>query len=454
MEPLTLPDAKPNLASAPESTLELNEDSVSIKSPTGSIEIAQDSAPESLDLLERIRNGFQFPDFESKYIADYEQWDATHPTYLRNLFARAEPFLFYIVEEIEKRQLPMELALLPAIESAFKPNAKSRSNASGLWQFVPATGRDFGLNEDWWYDGRRDALASTEAALTYLTRLNKMFDGDWFLTLAAYNAGPGTLQRAIKANRKKNRGIEYQDLKLRSETKRYVPKLIALKRIINDPEQYGISLPPVSNQPQFEVLPLTGQIDLHSFADATGIDFNQLMHINAGFKRWASSPTGPHRILVPLGDLPHEKTLQRAKAFLAQAPAIEYRNHKIRTGESLGTIARQYGLSTGALKTANNLHSSHIRAGKNLLIPIRTAVTARPSINTQITSDQNATPAIQSNQSSKPQAEKVVHRVKQGDTLWSIAQYYQVQLRELLTWNNLSTDQILRLDQALLVFRK
>jgi membrane-bound lytic murein transglycosylase D len=406
-------------------------------------ELSQDtSTPINVDLLDRIRSGFQLPDFKSKYIADYERWNATHPTYLTNLFKRAEPFLFHIVEEIEKRGMPMELALLPAVESAFKPNARSRSNASGLWQFVPATGGDFGLHEDWWYDGRLDAIASTDAALNYLGQLHKMFDGDWFLALAAYNAGQGTIQRAIKANRKKNRGVDYQDLRIRSETRRYVPKLIALKNIINTPEKFNVTLPKLANKAHFEVLNLAGQVDLLEFSKASKIDLNQLMHMNAGFKRWATSPNGPHRLLVPISD---EQNLQIARTLSKQAATLEYRSHQIDTGDSLSSIAKRYKVSVAALKATNKLRGSNITAGKNLLIPVSAGV-GEPS-------STPASTAIDKGLTFDKNKEKLVHRVQHGDTLWSIAKHYQVQLQQLLAWNNLATDQILSLNQALFVFK-
>ena len=157
----------------------------------------------NLDLIARIRSGFSLPEFNSKDIKQYENWSSKHPTYLSNLFNRAEPFLFYILDEIEKRNMPTEIALLPAIESAYKPNAISRSKAGGLWQFIPNTGKYYGLRQDWWYDGRRDAIASTNAALDYLLELNTQFNGDWFLTLAAYNGGPGTLQKSCEIKSEK-----------------------------------------------------------------------------------------------------------------------------------------------------------------------------------------------------------------------------------------------------------
>lgn len=397
------------------------------------------SAPLQTDIMERLRRGFRFPDLTSKYVGEYERWDASHPTYLNNLFNRATPFLYYIVEELDKRNLPMELALLPAIESAYKPNAISRSSAGGLWQFIPSTGKHFGLRQDWWYDGRRDVILSTTAALDYLTQLNSMFNGDWFLTLAAYNAGPGTVMRAIKANKRKGKSTLYSDIKLRSETRRYIPKLIALKNIINDPQKYNIDLPFIANEPQFEVVSLPGQVDLNQLAESANIKPALLRHLNAGFKRWATSPEGPHRILVPIGS---EINSQVTRAAIAQAPQVNYHHHRIASGDTLGQIARRYGVSVHALKTSNNLRSNAIRAGKNLLIPVPAAAQAASG-------NASHSAAYSDTQGGE---KRVVHRVQKGDTLWSIARRYKVQLSQLMSWNKLTKNQILSLDQSLLVF--
>lgn len=379
------------------------------------------------DLLQRMRAGFTFPKFSSKTVKNQEHWNATHKTFLDSLFKRATPFLFHIVEEIDKRGLPMELALLPAIESSFKPNAVSHSGAGGLWQFIPSTGREFGLRQDWWYDGRRDALASTNAALDYLTLLNKRYDGDWFLALAAYNAGPGTVSRAIRKNKKKGKGVRYQDLKLRLETRRYIPKMIALKNIINDPEKYGVTLPFISNEPHFEVVKLNGQIDLQKFAHDAGIERSVLNHLNAGFKRWATSPDGPHHLLIPLnanGDVNY------AEIAVQQAPKINYQNHRIAKGDSLSSIAHKYGVSISSLRTSNNLKGNNIRAGKDLFIPVPLTASSGHSTNKAINTPH-------------------VHTVRKGDTLWSISRRYNINMNNLITWNNLSKTQVLSLDQMI-----
>jgi len=395
------------------------------KLPVSTSQTAHSLSYSTNNVIDRIRNGFRFPELDSKYVAEYEKWNSSHPTYLNNLFKRSEPFLFHIVEEIEKRGLPMELALLPAIESAYKPNAISRSKAGGLWQFIPSTGRSFGLNQDWWYDGRRDVLLSTNAALDYLTQLNKLFDGDWFLTLAAYNAGQGTVGKAIRKNKRKGKKSTYQHLSLRSETRRYVPKLIALKNIINNPETYNFKTPVIDNQPYFTVLPISGQINLREFTKEANIDHDTFRNINAGFLRWASAPNSPQRLLIPAGD---QAYLQTARIAASKTIKVDYQRHTIARGDTLSGIARRYGISVNALKTNNKLKSNSIRAGKTLLVP-----TVGNSINTR-------------------GAEKLVHQVRRGDTLSAIARQYKVRVDQLLAWNQLSNRDILKLNQSLVLF--
>lgn len=430
-----------------------------------------DQSVYSSNLFDRIRSGFRFPHLESKYISEYEKWNATHPRYLKDLFNRADPILYYIVEEIEKRGLPMEIALLPAIESAYKPNAISRSKAGGLWQFIPSTGKSYGLTQDWWYDGRRDLILSTNAALDYLTILNKRFNGDWFITLAAYNAGQGNIGRAIKRNQSKGKGTDYSSLPLRSETRRYVPKIIALKNIINNPHAYNVRLPVISNSPKFEILALKGQIDLNKFSKETGIDSKTLNHLNAGFLRWATSPNGPHRLLLPLNN---PSALQKARVASQKVIKLDYQRHQIASGDTLSTIARRYGVSISELKSANKLSNSRIRAGKTLLIPFngQTPVAsvannkpAAPSATRSFSSTSIPTPTgtnrhgitiatpVSSSSFNQSQTNpKVIHKVKRGDTLWGIARRYKVKVDQLLNWNKLSRNHTLSLNQSLVVF--
>lgn len=390
------------------------------------------SAP--IDVLERIRRGFRFPELESKYTQNYIDWSVQHPTYLSDLFNRASPFLYHIVEEIEKRGFPMELALLPAIESAYKPQATSSSGASGLWQFISSTGKSFGLRQDWWYDGRRDFIASTNAALDYLGQLNKMFDGDWHITLAAYNAGQGTLLRAINNNKRNGKSTNYQSLNLRTETVKYIPKLQAIKEIVRNPSRYNVSLTKIPNQPYFEILNLSGQIDLHQFSDLAQIDMQTIQHLNAGHLRWATSPDGPHRLLVPLSNhIQSSIALQQIKVN----PSIEYKHHNIARGETLSQISQRYGVSVNALQKANKLTGTNIRAGKTLVIPI---------------ASRNGAIVADSGSANNNAANKRIHHVVKGETLWSISKRYSVELKNLLSWNQLNKNQILKLNQPLVIF--
>ena len=422
--------------------------------------------PPRSDLLARISDGFSLPELNSKHVAEYEQWSSNHPTYLNNLFRRAEPFLFHIVERIEARGLPMEIALLPAVESAYRIDAVSRSKAVGLWQFLASSGGDYGLEQDWWYDGRRDVIASTEAALDYLTVLHARFDNDWFLALAAYNGGQGNLARSIRSNQSRALKTDYLTLDLRIETRRYVPKLIALRNILRNPNKYGVTLPKIANVPSFTALKLSQQIDMSAFAAQAKLDSAALIKLNNGFLRWATPPTDSRaanirtsQILIPSTD---PGVVATTKSVLSNSPNLSYKSHRIVGGDTLGRIARKYGVSISALKQANNLRSNNIRLGKNLLVPIRTAEYARKASIGQETNLRASTVQL-SNQALLVASDNAApsssglsqdnqwinHQVLRGETLWSIARRYSVSVSDLLSWNQLSLDRPLQLDQVI-----
>ena len=384
------------------------------------------------NILDRMRRGFTLPRFDSKDVDNYLRWNTSHDSYLNNLFARAKPFLHHIVNELEARNMPMELALLPAIESAYKPDAVSKSKAAGLWQFVPSTGKEFGLDQTWWYDGRLDAIRATTAALDYLEQLNAMFDGDWFLTLAAYNGGPGTINRALAANKRKGLPLNFKSLRLRSETRRYIPKLIALRRIIQEPHRYNVELPYLPLEPSFAVINLDQQIDLRKFAKESNTDIKQLRHLNASYKRWATPPQGRFALLVPQ---PHKLSTTRLEQIARSESGLSYIRYQIRNGDNLGSIAARHSVSTTEIRKANQLKSSFIRAGHTLLIPKVDAINSSSLANLNT-------------------GEKLTHTVRAGDTLWSISRRYNVAVKQLMDWNHLAVDQILRLNQQLLVLLK
>lgn len=399
------------------------------------------------DLWDRIRAGYDLPAVNSKHVAEYERWYSSRPQYIERLINRAAPYLYYITTQVEQRNMPMEIALLPAIESAFKPHALSSAKAVGLWQFIPATGRHYGLKQNWWYDGRKDIYSSTKAALNYLEKLNADFDGDWLLALASYNAGEGTVSRAIMANQRKGKSTHYTNLKLRSETVRYVPKLIAFSNIIKNPEKYGLKIARVPNEPYFDVIRLNSQIELAVVADAANIPIKELELLNPGFKRWATDPAGPHHLLVAASTA---EMVADAIAGIPQHKRVRWAHYKVRKGDTLSGIAVSHGISVASLKKTNKLESSRISINQDLLIPLsRSYRNAKSDIKSATASRNKRTNA--SSPSSK-QAPKIIS-VRKGDTLWSLSRRYKVTLNELLKWNKINTNDLLFNGQKLKIWR-
>lgn len=397
------------------------------------------------DLWDRIRAGYDLPSIQSKHIAEYERWYSSRPEYIERLIKRSTPYLYYITVQIEQRDMPMEIALLPAIESAYKPHAISSAKAVGLWQFIPATGRHYGLKQNWWYDGRKDIYASTNAALDYLEKLEADFDGDWSLALASYNAGEGTVSRAIKANKRAGKPANYTSLKLRDETKRYVPKLIALSNIIRNPEKYGLKLASVPNKPYFDVIRMNSQIELGVVADAANIPMKELEMLNPGFKRWATDPAGPHRLLVAASSA---EVVADAIAGIPQKDRVRWAHYKVRKGDTLGAIARRHGITVSSLKKTNNLKSSRISINQDLLIPLSRNY-RKSNIPQQTVTASTGKTATSAKSKQKP---KVIS-VKNGDTLWSLSKRYKVTLNELVKWNKINTNDLLFSGQKLKIWR-
>src|SRR5512137_1474013 len=252
------------------------------------------------DLLDRIRDGYALPDV-AHYAVDREvELYRKNPDFLDRTFKRGSRYLYYIVTEIEKRQLPLELALLPVVESAFNPVAYSRSRASGLWQFIPSTGKHYGLEQSWWIDERRDVLRATDAALTYLQYLHDYFNGDWYLAIAAYNGGEGTVSRAVQKNAAAGLPTDFFSLDLKAETRDYVPKLLAISRLVAQPEAYGLTFAPIPNQPYFAIVDPGKQVHLGDAAELAGISRDDMFALNPAFNRMSTPPHGPHRLLLPV----------------------------------------------------------------------------------------------------------------------------------------------------------
>lgn len=413
-------------------------------SPTTVTEPPQTPPKPVTDVWQRIRNGFTISDHETIHSDTKQQlkWFVKHPDYVARVVERARPYLFYIVEQLEARHMPTELALLPIVESGYKPYAYSHGRAAGLWQFIPGTGKLYGLKQNWWYDGRRDVIQSTRAALDYLEKLHNDF-GDWQLALAAYNCGEGTVSRAIKRNRQLGRKTNFWSLDLPRETSAYVPKLMAVSHLIKHPEKYDLSLNPIDNEPYLAIVNIGSQMDLALAAKMADISTDDLYMLNPGFNRWATDPNGPYDLVIP-----NEKETQ-FKLALAELPAsarVQWARHKIKNGESLGIIARHYKTTIAVIKQANNLHGNTIRAGHHLLIPVASGKQADYAL----TESQRVATLQSGNAGSK--AKKTYHTVQNGDTWWDIARAHGVNINTLTKWNGKAPGDVLHPGQKLVIW--
>lgn len=325
-----------------------------------------DSNYNSNDLWQRIRRGFAMPAMDDEYVTRNESRFASNPAYLDRLFQRSSKYLYFVVSEVEKRGMPMEIALLPMIESAYNPQAYSHAKAAGLWQFIPATGTHYGLEQTWWYDGRRDIYAATGAALDYLTMLHNMF-GDWQLALAAYNWGEGAVQRAISRNQAKGLPTDYLSLKMPAETRNYVPKLMAIRNLIATPEIYGLNLPALENKPYFTALSTSRHIDLDLAASLAGMSVSEFLTLNPAYNKPVIAYKPERKVLVPIekADLFNEGLANYSGDLLSWQP------YQVVKGDSLETLSAQYGANPASLSSVNRLSNPRLKPGQLVLVPRR-----------------------------------------------------------------------------------
>ncbi|MFC1589256.1 LysM peptidoglycan-binding domain-containing protein [Pseudomonadota bacterium] len=413
---------------------ELDEDDLEFES------FGLDSQPHET-VWQHVRAGFKLEShLDQKLLQAELAWYARHKKYIQRVMLRSDPFLHYILSEAEKRDLPTELVLLPIVESAFQPFAYSHGRAAGIWQFIPATGRLYGLKQNWWYDGRRDIYASTQAALKYLANLNKLFKGDWLLALAAYNSGSGTVQRAIRRNKKAGKPTDFWHLKLPKETQSYVPKLLALKELINNPEKHDISLRCIPHVPGFKRIDAGSQIDLALAADLAEIELDTLYSYNPAYNRWATPPEGPHNLLLPADAA---DKLEANLVNLPEEKRISWVRHKIKSGETLGHIAAKYETTVKHLRKVNHISGNNIRAGKHLLIP----VASRKQADYVLSVDQRLSKIKNSGKGKT----RINHIVQKGDSFWKIARQYDVGMHELAKWNGMAVRDPLRQGQKIVI---
>ncbi|RMD69699.1 MAG: LysM peptidoglycan-binding domain-containing protein [Gammaproteobacteria bacterium] len=356
------------------------------------------------DFWERLRKGFSLP--HDQGVRDAQAY-ALHSQSLRLTLERGSPFLYAILEAVERRHMPTEIALLPAVESAFHPLARSSKGAAGLWQFMPGTASRYGLPQSVWVDGRLDVMASTEAALDHLAYLHERF-GDWLLAIAAYNCGAGAVARALAFNRKHQRPLDIEALPLPRETRRYVPKLLGLARVIEAPHAYGITLPPIPNEPLLQAVEIDGPIALIQVAEMSGLPFETVVSLNPAYRYGIAPPGETHALLLPRERVPR---FRAALASLPQEERVRFGKHRIRRGETLIGIARRYRIPVVLLKRFNRLQNHLIRAGDELVIPLR-APEKQPALR---------------------------YTVQPGDSLWGIARRFKVTVPDLQRQNRLSS---------------
>ncbi|TEW56763.1 LysM peptidoglycan-binding domain-containing protein [Psychromonas sp. RZ22] len=392
----------------------------------------------------KLAEGFDFKVPENSRVAKQRDYYLNHPMYLKKVSKRAEPFLWLIIEQIEAKKLPLELALLPVVESTFDPFAYSHAGASGLWQFMPVSGIRFGLHQDWWYDGRRDVYASTGAALKYMQVLHRYLGDDWLYAFAAYNSGEGRVKRSIAKNKRRNKPVDYWSLDLPKETENYVPKLLALIDILRNHEKYGVELPYIPNQQVLTYVDVESQIDLAYAAELAGLTIAEIQLLNPAFNHWATSPDGPHKLLLPsvVADQFSEKL-----AKVSKNKRIRWDRYIVQSGDSLSVIAQKNQTTTSVLKQINDLNGSFIKVGQALLIPIASKSQQQYLYTQAKRFEREESKYSKGNK-------KVVYKVVEGDTLWDISRRYKVTSKQIAKWNHFQTKNTLRLGQELTIWKE
>jgi len=419
---------------------EAAEDSLALISPVHGIELRSSLAgPE--DILGKLRRSFALQYDDNHRTAAEKSWFVKHPEYLNRVFTRAQRYLPHIVAELERRNLPMELALLPIVESAYDPFAYSHGRAAGLWQMIPGTAKRFGIKQNWWYDGRRDVVDSTRAALDYLEYLYKFNNGNWLNAIASYNSGEGNVRKAVRRNTKANKPIDFWYLKLPKETSMYVPKLLALAEIVADPAAYNLTLPVVVDEPQFAVIETGSQLDLALAAELAGVDVDTIYQYNPGYNRWSTDPAGPHSLVMPIA------AADQFAAALDEVPKSErvrWARHKVRNGEAISQIAARYNTTVSTIRAANDLRGNTIRAGAHLMIPVATKPLSAYS--------KSADARLEKTQNRERAGNKIDHIVASGESFWTISRRYKVTHRQLAAWNGMAPGDTLSVGKKLVVW--
>jgi len=388
----------------------------------------------------RIRKGLAVPEVKSRRVGQFESWYRKHPEYFERMITRSSLFLHYIVEEIEKRGMPTEIALLPMIESAYNPNAYSRAHASGIWQFIPSTGKNYGLEQNWWHDERRDVVAATGAALDYLEKLHEEFQ-DWHLALASYNWGENGVRRAIKRNKKRGKPTDYYNLRMPRETRNYLPKLQAVTNIIKDPSKVGLTLREVPDRPYFTTIDTAQHIDIELVARLAEMSVEEFETLNAAYNRPVIASDGERQIILPL---------DHAKIFTVNLeyhdePLVSWQTYALKKNETVSQVAAHFNMDANKLRQINGVKPYvKLRTGHSLLVPMPASADVS---NLDETWDR---PEFR--RPNNFYGTRIVHRIKPGDTLSTIARKYRVSVRGIKSWNGLKGS-LIRAGDKLVIYR-
>lgn len=386
------------------------------------------------DLWQRIRDGLRMSESDDPLVATHEAAFTRRAEELKRTLDRSRPFMFHIVEEVAKRDMPMELALLPIIESSFNPQALSPAQAAGIWQFIPSTGRVYGLDQNHWYDGRRDIVAATKAALDYLQYLNKMF-GDWELALAAYNCGEGCVGRAVAKNRRQGLETDFTALSLPAETRHYVPKLLAVRNILREPERYGLDMETLANEPYFQIVTLPRPLEARAAAKLAGMNLDDFLDLNPGFRRKVIYTDTPSKLLIPINKVAvFNRNLDRDAGEMNWL-----RKYLAQKGESLLQIAERFDVSLSWLRETNPVQTGRkgqLKTATAMLVPATPAARPAPSVVAQ--AEENVKTAARATKpagrTAKSNARRI-HTVRKGDTLFALAERYNVAVADIKALN-------------------
>ena len=383
--------------------------------------------PSPGDLWDRIVRGYAIPDIQGPLVEKWEQWYAERPDYVARMVERSRRYLYHIVTEVEARGMPSEIALLPIVESAFNPNALSVSRASGIWQFMPQTGKTYGLKQNWWFDSRRDVIAATSSALDYLQTLNAEFN-DWQLSLAAYNWGEGNVRRAVARNRAKGLPVDLASLRnVPDETRNYVPKLQAVKNIIADPAKYGLAMADVPNAPYFTVVRTTIRMDVKRAAELAELPLDEFLALNPQHNRPVISGADEYAILLPID----KAEVFAAKLNLVAQPLVSWQAHRMKRGETLPQVATRYGMSIETLRSVNGIGPRQtVPTGYALLVPMQ-----RPTAEAAASLEDAVFTTV-------PMNRTFYYTVRRGDTLTEVAAHYGVTVSDLKRWNHLTRETV------------